>query len=223
MNPNLSVIIPLSVEERDFEPLIHSLLKAKEITEVVLSIPQGATIPDGLKIHPKLRFIVGDRGRAQQLNRGAAAASGDFLWFVHADSLVTPEAIRALTRSLIAQPNALYYFDLVFRDDGPSLMWLTQLGVWFRSHLFGLPFGDQGFCLPKALFNELRGFDEEAIVGEDHLFVWKAKRAKMPIISVGACLLTSARKYARGGWLQVTIKHFWITWTQVAAEWQKGS
>ena len=93
-------------------------------------------------------------------------------------------------------------------------MRLNSWGVWFRSHGFKMPFGDQGFCLPAKRFHELGGYDESLAYGEDHAFVWTARTAGMKMRSTGAAIETSARKYQQNGWCRTTLRHFVLTWKQ---------
>ena len=97
-------------------------------------------------------------------------------------------------------------------------MHLNALGVFVRSRWLGLPFGDQGFFLARAVFERLGGFDTAVPFGEDHALVWAARRAGVAIVPAGAPLYTSARKYAEGGWLATTARHVWWTTAQVWRE-----
>lgn len=84
-----------------------------------------------------------------------------------------------------------------------------------------MPFGDQGLVVPARCFAALGGFDETARYGEDHLLVWTARRHKLPLRRIGATLLTSARKYQRGGWAAVTARHLWLAAIQAWPEWRR--
>jgi hypothetical protein len=82
-----------------------------------------------------------------------------------------------------------------------------------------MPFGDQGFCIRRRDWQALGGFPEAAPYGEDHLFVWKARRAGLPVRPLGLTLLTSARKYRDHGWLRTTARHFLLTYAQAWPQW----
>ena len=129
---------------------------------------------------------------------------------------------RAARRVIKAQEfEAASYFDLAFAAGGPWQMPLTAAGTWLRSHLFGLPFGDQGFCLRRASFMRLGGFDEAATCGEDHFFVWAAKRQGLALRCTGRSIATSARKYAANGWWATTWTHLCLTLQQARQGWTK--
>jgi hypothetical protein len=122
-------------------------------------------------------------------------------------------AVAALLDSMRTHPDALHYFGLRFAD-GPRLLRLTEVGVAMRCVLFGIPFGDQAFCLPRRIFDRLGGFDEQVPYGEDHLFVWKARHAGVRLKRVHAIVGTSGRKYADHGWLRITLRHVVLTLRQ---------
>ena len=158
--------------------------------------------------HVDNEIIVSSEGsRAKSLNAGAAKASRPFLWFIHADSRVSAENLMSLKQALEMRSNALHYFDLAF--DTPGLPVLNAWGANIRSHLFGLPYGDQGFCISKALFEKTGGYPEYAPYGEDLLFIRLAKRAGIRLNRIPSKLTTSARKYHQHGWLKLTALRQW--------------
>ena len=147
-------------------------------------------------------------------------ASGDWLWFVHADSRLRADTLQALQGFLDQGNPALGWFTLAFRRDGTRCTVLNAAGANWRARWLGLPFGDQGLLLPRACFEALHGFDEQAAYGEDHLLVWAARRAGLPLQHIPAVLETSARKYARHGWLRTTWRHWRLTVVQAWPAWR---
>ncbi len=219
----LSIVIPVGPGDSAWVDLLPLLLPACPAgSEVLLSAaePRPASFDEreASEAGCALRWLHGTRGRGAQLNRGARAATGEFVWFLHADSRPGADAITTLLRRLSEDRDALWYFDLRFLDDGPRLVKLNELGAMLRSRLFRLPFGDQGFALARQRFERLGGFSETAAYGEDHLFVWACRHAGVPVRPVGLPLLTSARKYSREGWLTTTIRHLRLTWKQAVPE-----
>lgn len=220
----LSVVIPLGPDETEEGPLLDALRALPEGSEVLLVRADGdarAPPPDWPGAIP-LHQVAAGRGRARQMNTGAREARGRWLWFLHADTRLTPGALPALKRFLGRGEPALGWFDLAFRDDGPRLARLNAWGANRRSAWFGLPFGDQGFVLPAADFARLGPYDETAAYGEDHLLVWAAHGAGFPLRRMGAGLSTSARKYARRGWGATTWLHARLTVIQAWGAWQRN-
>ncbi len=215
----ISVIIPVGPGDESWRGLLPSLALLHQSAEVLLVATEAAppdwSAADELSGKPgDAQWLVSRPGRASQMNLGVAHAAGDFLWFLHADSQVDAAAIAQLYAACADAPNALHYFDLVFQSDGPASTWLNSVGARFRSRVLRLPFGDQGLCLRRELFQRLGPFDEQAEYGEDHLLVWQAHRHGVPIRRVAASIGTSARKYAEQGWLATTALHSWRTWRQ---------
>lgn len=171
---------------------------------------QSATKADG----PQWHWLRAPTGRAVQQNVGASAAGGEWLWFLHADARMADATLPALARFIAADRAALGYFDLRFLGDGPALMRFNAAGAWLRSRGLRMPFGDQGLCLPRTVFNALGGFDPATRCGEDHQLVWRARAAGVPVLAIGAPLYTSARRYVAAGWLTTTAAHVVQTWRQ---------
>jgi hypothetical protein len=196
--PALSVVVPLAAHEPPPEGLIGSLPADMEVI-----LARGGT-------------------RAEALNAGAAAARGAVLWFLHADTRLPEGAVEALGAAIRREPRALLFFDLAF--DGPAVMALNATGARFRSRLLRLPFGDQALCLDAGLFRQLGGYPAVPR-GEDHLLVWRAHRAGVPVRPVGASVTTSSRRYRARGWARTTALHLALTLRQAAPEvlaWLRG-
>lgn len=190
--------------------------KGDVIVTVIVPLAQSDAEPAAmLATLPRTFEIILARGgtRASSMNQAAAVATGRHLWFVHADTTLGIDAVPALLGGLKDTGAVLRYFDLRF--DGGTLMRLTELGVFIRSRLLQLPFGDQALCIPAATFRDLGGYDETAAYGEDHLLVRRARRAGIPVRPTGATITTSARKYRDNGWLRTTLKHCQRTLAQL--------
>ena len=187
--PQLSIIIPLAPDETQQQQLLADLATNSLQAEIIQT---------------------SEENRATSLNLGAKQALGQWLWFLHADSRINQDNLRALKNSLNQDQDrlALHYFDLGFKDSGPLLN-STALGANLRSRLLGCPYGDQGFCISKQLFLDLGGFPENRPYGEDLLLVWRAHQTGVPLQRIPSTLFTSARKYRQQGWLKVTLLHQW--------------
>lgn len=211
----LSVIIPVGPGELAWQPLLRDLAALRDAEIILVAAPGGAPAGSARGGPPagiSTRWLESPAGRARQQNAGAAVAAGEMLWFLHADSRL-PAAGIAAAQGFLGRA-ALGYFDLRFCDDGPRLAQLNALGAWVRSRVLGLPFGDQGFMLPRRMFAALGGFDESLAAGEDHALVWAARRAGIPLAPLRAPLFTSARRYAEHGWLRTTLRHARLTLMQ---------
>ena len=221
----LSVIIPLAPNETAWQSLLADLDKLPDGTEIlfVKSESSNTNIDETPVLAKKEIKILIDQqpGRAAHMNAGAAKAQGKYLWFLHADSKFGPDTLTALLRAITHHPHSLLYFDLAFLKDASFLMCINNWGVYFRSRVLKLPFGDQGFCISKALFTRIGGFLDGLNYGEDHVFVWRARQQGIRVQPVGARLYTSARKYKKHGWLKTTLLHQYLWIKQAWPEWKK--
>ncbi|WP_233152928.1 hypothetical protein [Motiliproteus sp. MSK22-1] len=169
--------------------------------------------------HLRVRWIISDTGRALQLNSGAKSATGEVLWFLHADSGFDPMLLKTLFSNLRVYPEAFHFCRLAFMADGPPKMRINQWGANLRSRYFGVPFGDQGFSIHKKLFDQLKGYPLNAPYGEDHLFVWRARQQKIELVECPHPLMTSARKYQQKGWGALTLLYQYLWLKQAFPQW----
>ena len=216
----LAVIIPVGPSDHAWRTLLPQLGFLPAGAEVCVVFCQQNALPLAAELpilKAKITCIAATMGRARQLNAGVASTQNAELWFVHADSVLSKDTARALNCALSAQSQskALYYFDLRFAAGSPRKMRINEFGVWLRTRLFRLPFGDQGFLLSRANFIRLGGYDETLASAEDHALVWRARRAGLAIRAIGTSLSTSARRYTEYGWGKTTAKHLRLTWQQM--------
>lgn len=220
---SLSVVIPVAEGDQAWKELLPDLSALSAEDEIIFCsvAPISEAIETELKsfsIACSYRCVLSPKGRAIQLNKGAQLTVKEFIWFLHCDSKLPHQAISKLKKAIDRKPEALHFFDLRFKNDGPRFIFINDLGVWFRSRVLRLPFGDQGLCIKKSTFLQLGRFCEKAAFGEDHLFVWKAHQNKIELNCVGEALRTSARRYATHGWAQTTLKHLSLTTQQAIPE-----
>jgi rSAM/selenodomain-associated transferase 2 len=217
----LSVIIPLAPHEKAWQNLLPSLAQLPDDTEILLVHSSHDAAHEAVDLpNLNLRWLTSPAGRAEQMNTGARAATGAHLWFLHADTQLAHDSLSALLQAMQRHPADLLYFDLIFLNDASRLMRLNAWGVWFRSHVLHVPFGDQGFCIARQLFHTLGGYPEGLPYGEDHVFVWRARQHGMAITPVNSTLYTSARKYQQHGWLKTTVMHQYLWLKQAWPEWR---
>lgn len=146
-----------------------------------------------------VRVTVAEGGRGPQLARGAETVFGDWLLFVHSDTLLPrhwPEIVRAFATAPMNAERA-GYFGLVLDDDHPGARRLEQIVEW-RCRRFGLPYGDQALLLPRSLYQEVGGHPEIPLMEDVALArrIGAARLTRLP-----ATVLTSASRYRRSGYL----------------------
>lgn len=145
------------------------------------------------------------RGRARQMNAGAAAASGDVLWFVHADTIADADAGMRLRTALAGSDREWGRFGVRLSDD----RFLLRLVAWSmnrRSCLTGIATGDQGMFVRRTAFDAVGGFPEIPLM--EDVALSRALRRRSRPLCLGVGLTTSARRWLDGGILR-TIGLMW--------------
>lgn len=216
-------MVPVGKGDDAWRQLLPDFAVLGSEDEVIIVTPEKLReeffrVAQSNQLRCKLQWAPSQLGRGAQLNTGERWATNEYVWFLHADSRLPPGAIERLKVSIASAPENVHFFNLKFSGDGPFFTALNEFGVWLRSRVLRLPFGDQGFCLHRSQLRLLGGFSESARYGEDHLLVWAAHRKGIRLNCVGTHLFTSARKYAQNGWARTTLSHLALTIRQAAPE-----
>ena len=212
----LSILIPLGPDEEFPAELVGSLAEMALSFEVIVCAT-NEFLNSG-EIPKYVRFVKAEvLGRTHQLNQLAAEASGDWLWFVHADTKISKKVLDSLTTMLRSnRSDCVAYFSLKFYGARHYLCTLNAIGANIRSRFARIPFGDQALLVPKTTFQNVGPYPSRFLSGEDHAWVQKARRLGIPFIQLPATVETSARKYMRNGWINTTLKHIRLT---ILQEW----
>lgn len=217
MNLNeLAIIVPLKADETEWVEILSDFEKFDMFSEIIFVIQND--IKDLLRVikqknlQTRVKIIYSNPGRAEQLNEGAKNTNKPYLWFLHADSRISENVVNKI-KSFKPEIFSFYFFNLKF-NSGSFLMNINNIGVWLRSNILSLPFGDQSFLLSQSLFNNLGNFPETLPYGEDHVFVWRAKLLNVKLQCLHSFINTSARKYEQYGWGKTTLTHLYLTLKQ---------
>jgi hypothetical protein len=212
---NTSIIIPFAPEDIAWQALLSDLTALPDSTEIILVAASEQARLQAIPLTDQRKITVANSllGRSLQMNTGAALAKNPCLWFLHADSRIDAACLKEID-GFNFDKKQLGYFGLRFSDDGPSRMGINRFGVWFRSRFLKIPFGDQGFVISKHHFKMLGGYREDLNAGEDHAFVWCARKNGVKLKAINASITTSARKYSHHGWGKTTRQHLRDTWRQ---------
>ena len=153
--------------------------------------------------HAGANVIVSDPGRGVQLRRGAAAAKGDWLLFLHADTLLGDSWQRAVQRHVASDKRRAAYFRLRLQSSDPRAR-LIECGVSLRCRYLGLPFGDQGLLISKELYQEVGGYAAIPLM-EDVAIVRRLGRGRL--LALAADAFTSAARWERDGWARRSMRN----------------
>jgi rSAM/selenodomain-associated transferase 2 len=139
-------------------------------------------------------------GRAAQMNHGAAQATGEVLYFVHADVGIHPDYVADIQAGIRAGYDAGCYR---FRFDSPKpMLRLNSYGTRFGGLMSRG--GDQTLFISRTLFDRLGGFDERFVIMEDFDMIVRIRRVARFLI-VPKDVRVSARKYDRNSWARVQL------------------
>lgn len=142
------------------------------------------------------RVLVGARGRARQMNAGAAAARGAILWFLHGDSLSPAGADQLIQDALTRSGRVWGRFDVRLSGRRPALR-MVETAMNLRSRLTGIATGDQGLFMYRDAFQEVGGYPDIPLM-EDIALSGRLKRLSRPVC-LGQRLVTSSRRWERDG------------------------
>lgn len=147
--------------------------------------------------HPRARLITAARGRGTQLGAGAARAGQPWLLFLHADTRLAPGWAAAAAAFMAGPGNTDRAAAFTFALDMPgrAARRLERYVAW-RSRRLGLPYGDQGLLISRALYDESGGFAPIPLM-EDVDLVRRIGRRRIDLLPARA--ITAAGRYRRHG------------------------
>lgn len=198
--PQFSVIIPVRNEERLLGRTLKNVLRvfASEKAEVI--VVDGGSRDGTVKVAEGfggVKTISSPPGRGGQMNRGAAAAIGEILLFLHADTLLPPGSAD-LIREALAEPGTVGGCFRVRTGIGPGrsrfFALLVRTADW-RSRFAGLPYGDQAVFVRREVFRRLGGYRDFPIM-EDLEFARRLRREGR-IVRVRRAVEVSGRRWEK--------------------------
>lgn len=145
-------------------------------------------------VKTSIKILDSEKGRAKQMNLGTKSATGDILYFLHADSF-PPQHFDQLIINEIKKENEAGCFRMQFEDKH----WWLRLASWLTKFSWrACRGGDQSLFITKTLFNEIGGYDENYIIYEDNILISELYLRKQFVV-INKKLKTSARMYKNHG------------------------
>ncbi len=200
---SISIIIP-TLNEADSIPETIEKVRRHSNDHILETIivdggSNDATV-DIAKATDVKTFKSPEKGRAAQMNFGAKQATGEILYFLHADTH-PPNNFDDSINKAVKRGYHAGCFQLTFDDDH----FLLRLYGWFtRFNIDLFRFGDQSLFIKKDTFHELQGFREDHIVMEDQEFIRRIKQ-KFSFIILDDHVITSAQKYRDNGIIKLQL------------------
>jgi len=198
----LSIVMPVLDEAAGIEAALRALAPYRARGVEVIVVDGGSSDGTIALARPLADRVIGaPRGRAAQMNAGAAAATNDVLLFLHADTRLPDDADRLGAEGLAQSARVWGRFDVRF--DGGGLLALVALMMNLRSRLTGIATGDQAMFMTRAAFTAAGGFPPIALM-EDVALSARLRRAGRPLC-LRAKVTTSARRWRRHGLMRTVV------------------
>jgi rSAM/selenodomain-associated transferase 2 len=210
----ISIIIP-ALDEADAIATNLTILQPMRKRGHQVILVDGGSHDNTIAIAKPLvdQVLLSLASRAAQMNAGAAAASGDLLWFVHADTLAAPDADVLLEDALHDSTKKWGRFDIRLSGDAAALRIIEQMMNW-RSRLSGIATGDQGIFIRRETFERICGFADIPLM-EDIEICKRLKRTAGRPLCLSRKLTTSSRRWEKQGILRTVV----LMWRLRLAYW----
>ncbi len=191
----LSVILPVLDEAPGIEATLARLQGLRAQGHEVIVVDGGSQDDTAARSSPLADCVlVASRGRARQMNAGAAAARGDALLFLHADTALPEHAVPLVRAALRRRLWGRFDVRIAGR---PRMLRAVAAMMNLRSRLTGIATGDQAIFVSRAAFSAVGGYPDQPLM-EDIELSRRLKRLGRP-----ACLreraVTSGRRWEAMG------------------------
>ncbi len=221
---SIAVIIPILNEEKALPSLLQGLL-CLNFEEMILvdGGSQDRTIEVAKELlesstYPQCQILSGPKGRAAQMNAGAAQATTDILLFLHADTQLPDTAKMVIERTLGNQDIVGGRFDVRFPEDR-GYAWVICRMMSIRSRVSGICTGDQAMFVRRSIFEGMGGF-ANILLMEDLEFSRRLKR-QGTVVALRDTVTTSFRRWEKAGPFRTIVQMwtlrflYWIGWDPV--------
>lgn len=198
----LSIIIPILNEAAQLSELCAHLLPLQRAgCEIVFADGGSGDGSQRLVGAAGYALVRSERGRARQMNAGAAVAHGDALLFLHADTRLPQGALAQVEQALACHDWGR--FDVCISGQPFMLRVVSRMMNW-RSRLSGIATGDQALFVTRAMFEQAGGFPDQPLM-EDVELSKRLKTLSRPAC-VARCVTTSGRRWEqRGVWRTILL------------------
>lgn len=206
MSEKISIIIPVLNEAKILENTLSQL--QSELGSHELIIVDGGSTDGSVQIAEKYgKVVISARGRAKQLNAGAAAASGDILVFLHADIWLESRALAAVETAL---SSGYVGGGFCQKIDGKNILYRAiEVGGNIRGKYLKVFYGDSGIFVKRTDFEKIGGFPEVPILEEMEFSKKLCELGKTTLVTPHIHI--SARRWETKGIVRTTINNWLIT------------
>lgn len=199
----ISVVIPTLNEACQLPTTLDSIKKLKGDFEIIVA--DGGSSDETIRLAQEAgcNVVSAPRGRALQMNMGAASATGEILLFLHADTVLPDDSYSAM-KGLLADANiAGGCFRLKF--DHPHFLFKVS-SFATRFHFPPIHYGDSAYFVRKEVFQSLSGFRAMPIMEDTDFWLRLNKCYKTKILKTA--VVTSARRFLHYGLIKESALDF---------------
>jgi len=200
--PHFSIIVPTLNEAGGIAAALGRLLPVRREAEIIVADGGSEDGTADLARSIADRVVVSARGRAKQMNAGAAVARGQVLVFLHADTALPDDALPLIAIGMATTGRAWGRFDITVAGTDPLLAAVSVL-MNVRSRWTGIATGDQAMFMTREAFDAAAGFPEIPLM-EDIEMSQRLKALTKPLC-VRSRAITSARRWERDGVLRTIV------------------
>lgn len=203
--PSVSIVVPVLNEAAVIGACLRRL--RHDFADCDLVVVDGGSTDRTVAIaEPVARVLRAQPCRASQLNAGATASAGEILWFVHADTVVAPEALVQLRAALVDAETVGGGLSLGFDTPDRGLRALARMSN-LRARRLHQVYGDQAMFVRRSVFEELGGFAPLPLMEDLDLSRRLHNRGRLVLIP--ATSTASTRRFeAHGTWPMVAYMQY---------------
>jgi rSAM/selenodomain-associated transferase 2 len=208
MNDTISVILPVWNEASVINHTIANILSLGHSKDMEIIVVDGSAEGETIRAvqNQEVKKVVSEKGRSRQMNTGASLARGGILFFLHADTLLPKDALRAVSSAMQGKEFVGGAFDLGI-DSPRHIFRVIETAASLRSRITRIPYGDQGIFIRKDYLHAIGGFKEIPLM-EDVDLMRRIKKAGDKICILPLKVNTSPRRWEREGIVRCTLRNW---------------
>ena len=208
MNRLFSIIIPTLNEASTIEQTLQALQPLRDREHEIIVV-DGGSIDNTQALAAPLadQVLSAPRGRAAQMNTGAAVATGQVLLFLHADTVLPAHADVMVLMGIVTHRRGWGRFDVRLSGE-PVLLRVVERMMNLRSRLTGIATGDQAIFMTRQFYDAVNGFPNISLM-EDITISGHLKRLSRPVC-LRQRVVTSSRRWEENGIIRTILLMWWL-------------
>lgn len=209
-SPDFSIIVPVLNEANGIGAALQALVPLRRQGVEVIVVDGGSGDATRELATPLADHVLtAPRGRARQMNAGAALAQGRVLLFLHADTVLPQGADQLVAQILEPFDRGRHWgrFDVRIAGRSPWLRLVATIMNW-RSRLTGIATGDQAMFVSRSAFHGVGGFPDIPLMEDIALSAALLKLGRP--ICLAARVTTSGRRWETHGVWRTIVFMAWL-------------